>query len=73
MRPAGEVRAALLQACQDLATPDRAPTLRELAEKACVGLLAAERTLDNMRRAGLVRVARLRRVPYRNRPVPSMS
>lgn len=63
------MRAALLQACQALATPDRAPTLRELAAQACVGLLAAERTLDNMRRAGLVRAARMRRVPYRNRPV----
>ena len=31
MRPAGEVRQALLNACTQLATPDRGPTLREMA------------------------------------------
>lgn len=60
---------ALLQACEALATPDRAPTLREIAARAQVGLQAAEATLTNMRRAGVVCVIRQRRVEYRNRPV----
>ncbi|MBF9263920.1 hypothetical protein [Paracidovorax cattleyae] len=69
MRPAGEVRQALLQACQALVTPERAPTLREIAARAQVGLQAAEATITNMRRAGVLRVVRQRRVDYRNRPV----
>ncbi len=69
MRPAGEIRQALLQACAALATPERAPTLREIAERAQVGLAAAEQTVKNMRRAGVLRVVRDRRVAYRNRPV----
>lgn len=69
MRPAGEIRQALLQACQALATPERAPTLREIAARAQVGLQAAEATIKNMRRAGVLRVVRQRRVDYRNRPV----
>ena len=69
MRPAGEIRQALLQACAALATPEKAPTLREIAARAQVGLDAAERTLKNMRRAGVVRQVRERRVDYRNRPV----
>ncbi|WP_052712033.1 hypothetical protein [Paracidovorax citrulli] len=69
MRPAGEIRQALLQACQALATPERAPTLREIAAHAQVGLQAAETTITNMRRAGVLRVVRPRHVDYRNRPV----
>lgn len=69
MRPAGEVRQALLQACVALVQQGQAPTLRELAAHACVGLAAAERTVDNMRRAGVLHSPRTRRVPYRNRPV----
>ena len=69
MRPAGDVRRALLDACAALARADRGPTLRELAAQACVGLSAAEYTVANMCRAGLLRAARTRRVPYRNRPV----
>lgn len=69
MRPAGEVRQALLQACTQLATPDRGPTLREMAAVACVGLKAATHTVKNMSNAGQVRIARKRRVDYRNRPV----
>lgn len=68
-RPAGEIRQALLQACHQLQTPDRAPTVRELAAAACVGVDLARRTLDNMRRAKLVSIVRSRRVDYRNRPV----
>jgi hypothetical protein len=69
MRPAGEVRQALLTAATRLATPEKAPTLREIAECACVGYDAARRTIDNMTRSGQLRVAGERRVEYRNRPV----
>lgn len=69
MRPAGEVRKALLDACTTLAQPQQAPTLRELAAHARVGLEAARGTVSEMRRAGVVRIARTRRVAYRNRPV----
>lgn len=69
MRPAGEVRHALLQACTQLATPDRGPTLREMAAVACVGVSAARDTVKNMSRAGLLRRVRDRKVDYRNRPV----
>lgn len=69
MRPAGEIRQALLQAAADLATPDRAATLTELAHKACVAVSAARRTVDNMKRRGELRVPRTRKVDYRNRPV----
>jgi hypothetical protein len=69
MRPAGEVRLALLAACKQLATAERGPTLREMAAMACVGVEAATHTIKHMSRAGQVRIARKRRVPYRNRPV----
>ena len=69
MRPVGDVRQALLQACMELATPTQGPTLRELAAKACVGLDAARRTVSDMHRAQQIRVLRERRVAYRNRPV----
>lgn len=69
MRPAGEVRLALLAACGQLATAERGPTLREMAAVACVGLEAARRTVANMQRAGQLHAPRTRRVPYRNRPV----
>jgi hypothetical protein len=68
-RPAGDVRQALLQAVQALATTNTAPTLRELAARACVGHGAARQTVCNMVRAGLLVPVRQRRVPYRNRPV----
>jgi hypothetical protein len=69
MRPAGEIRQALLQAACELATPEQAPTLTELAHKACVAVSCARRTVDNMTRGGALRVARTRKVDYRNRPV----
>ena len=69
MRPAGEVRQALLNACTQLATPDRGPTLREMAAVACVGMQAARRTVENMSRAGQLHRVRDRKVEYRNRPV----
>lgn len=72
MRPAGEIRQALLQACESLLAQSqdgRAPTLREMAAEARVGLEAARRTVENMTRYGVLVVPRTRRVPYRNRPV----
>lgn len=63
------MRQALLQACAELATPERGPTLRELAAQARVGLDAATHTIKHMSRAGQLHIARTRRVPYRNRPV----
>lgn len=69
MRPAGEIRAVLLEAVHTLALPERGPTLAELTAHTQVGELVARRTLDNMRRGGHVRIARTRRVDYRNRPV----
>jgi hypothetical protein len=68
-RPVGDVRKALLTAAQVLATADKAPTLQELAQHACVGKGAARRTLDNLKRCGALAIARQRRVAYRNRPV----
>lgn len=65
MRPAGDIRKALLDAVQ--AAPGR--TLQELAGHTCVGLDAARRTLDNLRRAGVVQRGPDRVVDYRNRPV----
>lgn len=69
MRPAGEVRQALLHACVQLAAPGRGVTLREMALQAQVGLDAAAMAIKNMRRAGQLRIAGERRVDYRNRPV----
>lgn len=69
MRPAGEIRQVLLRAATDLTTPERAPTVRELAHHAGVGLEAARRTVDNLKRCGALEIARPRRVAYRNRPV----
>ena len=69
MRPAGEVRQALLHACVQLAAPGRGVTLREMALQAQVGLDAAAMAIKNMRRAGQLCIAGERRVDYRNRPV----
>lgn len=69
MRPAGDVSKALLQAVQELATPERAPTVREIAAAAQVGLAVAQRTLLNMRRHGHLDVPRTRRVPHCKKPV----
>ena len=73
MRPAGEVRQALLDAAHAMTTPDQSPTLLELATRSQVGFLAARRTIDNMRRAGVLVVVRTRKVDYRNRPVAEYS
>ena len=76
MRPAGDVRLALLDAALELVPPDvmadpRAPrpTLREIAYRACVGVDAASQTVKNMTRAGQLRQVRTRQVEYCNKPV----
>lgn len=69
MRPAGEIREALLNSCRALVTPQQAPTLSELAQHAQVGAEAARTTIANMKRHGVILQARERRVAYRNRPV----
>ena len=72
MRPAGDVRKALLRACESLAAraaAGRGPTLREMAAEACVGLDAARSTVRDMHRYGVLALVHERPVPYRNRPV----
>ena len=69
MRPAGEIRQALFEAAVAMTTPDRSPTLLELAHRAQVGYVAARRTVDNMRRAGVLVPVRQRAVDYRAKPV----
>lgn len=73
MRPAGEIRQALMKAARDvvaeLGQPNRGATLAELADRSCVGRDAARRYVDNMRRAGALHIVAERRVGYRNRPV----
>lgn len=58
-----------MRVCQKHATTERGLTLREWAALACVGLDAAERTVERMAKAGQVLKLRERRVEYRNRPV----
>ena len=69
MRPAGEVSQKLLQAVQQLATPGRAPLLKELAAHTQVGEAVASQTLKNLTRYGRLRIVRTRRVDWRARPV----
>lgn len=69
MRPLGDISLALLGAMSELRTPEQAPTLRELALHAQVGIDAATETVKNMRRHGHARIVRTRRVAYVNRPV----
>lgn len=69
MRPAGEIRQALFEAAVALTTPERSPTMLELAHHAKVGYVAARRTVDNMKRAGVLVPVRQRVVDYRAKPV----
>lgn len=69
MRPAGDVSQSLLAAVDALVTPERAPTLQELAAQAGVALSVACQTLKDMKRYGRVCSPRTRHVDYRNRPV----
>ena len=69
MRPAGDVSQSLLAAVDRLMTPERAPTLQELAAATQVGVDVASSTLKNLTRAKRLCIPRTRRVEYRNRPV----
>lgn len=69
MRPASEIRHALLKAAHDLKAIGQPCTLRELASHAQVGTEAARRTVDNMRRAGQLVISGHCRMQHRNRPV----
>ena len=73
MRPATEVRQAILQAVSTMATPQRGVTLQEINQAVCsqmpVGTDTVRRYLDNIKRSGAVCIPRERRVEYRNRPV----
>lgn len=68
MRPAGEIRKALLDAAGEMCKSGGG-TLRELAHKAQVPVAVARRTLDNACRAGALTRGPDRVVDYRNRPV----
>lgn len=68
-RPAGEVSLALLRSAAQLATAERAPTMRELAHHAMVGVEAANVAVKNLKRTGKLVPVRLRQVRHRTRPV----
>ena len=68
MRPASEIRQALFSAAKHYSALGGA-SLADLAARACVGREAARRCVDNMRRAGDLRIVGERKVAYRNRPV----
>lgn len=67
MRPAGELRAALLRAMRECKVPVPG---KVLAQRACVGFDAAQHTLANMVRDRAAVKAGTVRVPGVKRPVP---
>jgi AcrR family transcriptional regulator len=69
MRPAGEVRQAIIQAAFDLAMPGRGATLAEITERACVSRQAARDHIPKLKSRGHLQIVGERRVDYRNRPV----
>jgi hypothetical protein len=69
MRPAGEIRQALIQAAHALAHSGRGATLAELADKACVGRDAARMHVPKLKSRGHLQIVCERKVDYRNRPV----
>lgn len=69
MRPAGDIRHALLKAAHDFKAQGIQPTLREMAVQAQVGIKEATITVKNMSRAGHLAPCGTRRVDYRNKPV----
>lgn len=84
MRPAGEIRQAMLKAAQEAYAEllermrkepepaDKMPrgvTLQEIAHRAQVGSKEARECIANCKRAGVLSIVGQRRVPYRNRPV----
>lgn len=67
MRPRGEVRMAMASAAKALADEAKGATWRDMAQRACVGMGVAQKTVKNMVLAGelqsigTVRVAGARR------------
>ena len=72
MRPAGEASLAILQAAHSIrrerAESGKGPTLAELVARSQVGYKAARATVQNLTRAGHLKIAGTCKVPGRNRP-----
>lgn len=68
-RPRGEVRQAIGAAARAYTAEGRLATVRELAERAGVGLAAARQCVSNMLRDGELAAAGTKAVPGVNRPV----
>jgi hypothetical protein len=72
-RPVGafnrESFSPLLDAARELATPERAPTRREIADAPDAEHARDPDADDNLRRTGRLLPVRLRHVPHRTRPV----
>lgn len=73
MRPAGEVRLALIQAAaevvREIGQPGRGATLAEMCARAQVGRDCARALVPKIKQAGALQIVGTRRVDYRNRPV----
>lgn len=69
MRPAGEIRQALMAAALAMTASNQTPTQRELAERAGIPYTQTRSTVREMVRGGALQIVRTRRVAYRNRPV----
>lgn len=70
MRPAGEISLAIEQAVEKLWTPDRSPTLAEIAAHLVavgVAFKAIRNTVPKMKRYGRLVICGQRKVPRRNR------
>lgn len=71
MRPAGEISLAIEQAVEKLWTPERSPTLAEIAAHLMtvgVAFNAIRNTVPKMKRYGRLVICGQRKVPRRNRP-----
>jgi len=59
----------ILDAARELATPERAPTRREIAAHLMLSTREIQTPIDNLRRTGRLLPVRLRHVPHRTSPV----
>lgn len=69
MRPRGEVRIAIATAATDLAREVGGGTWKDMAQRACVGLGAAQKTVKNMVMAGELEKCGQVRVEGSRRPM----
>ena len=60
---------AVLKAARELATPQQAPTRREIAAHLMLNTREINTTVDNLARTGKLHQVRLREVAHRTRPV----